>query len=59
LLAGKEIVDPSKEAVAAEFPRITAAIVTYGFGQVEAMFAVLTRQEVGASDAVEDFGDLY
>ena len=54
LLAGKEIVNPREQPVAAELPGIARAFQANGFRQVQAMLAGLARQQVRASHAVED-----
>ena len=54
LLSGEKVVDRRKKGVAAQFPRVARAFVTYGFREVQTMLAGLAGKKVGASHAVED-----
>src|SRR5437763_2964891 len=54
---GEVVLDPGEQGIAAEFPGVTPALQADGFGEVEAMFASLARQEGGAAKAVDDAGD--
>src|SRR5579863_3088019 len=47
LLAGKEIVDPGEQGVAAKLPGISFRVEAQGFSKVQLMFAGLPRQQVG------------
>src|SRR5207249_6265431 len=59
LLVRKEIVDRSKESVAAELPRIARAFMTHRFCQVHTMLERLPRKNIRPSHAVEDRGNLH
>src|ERR1700691_4291398 len=51
LLAGKIIVEPGDEGVAAELERVAAGIEAESFGKLAAMFARGAGEQVRASDA--------
>ena len=58
LLAGEIIVEPGDEGVAAELEGMAAGIEAESFGKLGAVFARGAGEQVGASDAVDDVGDL-
>ena len=57
LLAGEIVVEPGDEGIAAEFERVVAGIEAESFGELAAMFASGAREQIGATDAVDDVGD--
>ena len=57
MLAGKEIVDPGDEGVAAELEGVAAGIEAEGFGKLGTVFARGAGEQIGASNAVDDVGD--
>src|SRR5580698_6574762 len=58
LLTGEVVVDPRNQRVTAELERMAAGIEAESLGKLAAVFARGARKLIGASDAVDDVGNL-